>query len=126
MGETRTLTKRHRTFLSGRLAAVAVALCLASATTALLPASSSAATRPDDETVAEGRHTARISRTEYGIPHILARDFDGLTYGQSANPASPHYTDQTRLFSRKQWVTERFTKSEIASDPALKVTTLHS
>ncbi|MGQ4389591.1 penicillin acylase family protein [Streptomyces sp. SAS_270] len=47
-----------------------------------------------------------------------------LTYGQSANPASPHYTDQTRLFSRKQWVTERFTQSEIASDPALKVTTL--
>ncbi|GDY68288.1 hypothetical protein SAV14893_076810 [Streptomyces avermitilis] len=49
-----------------------------------------------------------------------------LTYGQSANPASPHYTDQTRLFSRKQWVTERFTKSEIASDPALRVTTLRS
>ncbi|MEU9469276.1 penicillin acylase family protein [Streptomyces avermitilis] len=81
MGETRTLTKRHRSFLSGRLAAVAVALCLTSATTALLPASSSAGTRPDGETVAEGRHTARISRTEYGIPHILARDFDGLGYG---------------------------------------------
>ncbi|WP_260695973.1 penicillin acylase family protein [Streptomyces sp. IB201691-2A2] len=49
-----------------------------------------------------------------------------LTYGQSANPASPHYTDQTRLYSRKQWVTERFTEEEIADDPALKVTTLHS
>ncbi|WP_406437723.1 penicillin acylase family protein [Streptomyces sp. NBC_01613] len=48
-----------------------------------------------------------------------------LTYGQSANPASPHYTDQTRLFSRKQWVTERFTEAEITGDPALKVTTLH-
>lgn len=24
--------------------------------------------------MAEGGHTARISRTEYGIPHILARD----------------------------------------------------
>jgi len=47
-----------------------------------------------------------------------------LTYGQSTNPASPHYTDQTRLFSRKQWVTERFTAAEIASDPALKVTIL--
>jgi acyl-homoserine-lactone acylase len=47
-----------------------------------------------------------------------------LTYGQSANPASPHYTDQTRLFSRKQWVTERFTEAEIAADPALEVTTL--
>lgn len=49
-----------------------------------------------------------------------------LTYGESANPASPHYADQTRLFSRKQWVTERFTQAEIAGDPALKVTTLHS
>ncbi|MEU9189005.1 penicillin acylase family protein [Streptomyces sp. NPDC048484] len=47
-----------------------------------------------------------------------------LTYGQSTNPASPHYTDQTRLFSRKQWVTERFTAAEIANDPSLKVTTL--
>ncbi|MFI1018777.1 penicillin acylase family protein [Streptomyces sp. NPDC020965] len=47
-----------------------------------------------------------------------------LTYGQSANPASPHYTDQTRLFSRKQWVTGRFTEAEIADDPALRVTTL--
>jgi len=28
------------------------------------------------------------------------------------------------LFSRKQWVTERFTQAEISSDPALRVTTL--
>jgi acyl-homoserine-lactone acylase len=49
-----------------------------------------------------------------------------LTYGQSANPASPHYTDQTRLFSRKQWVTECFTEAEIAGDPALKVKILHN
>jgi acyl-homoserine-lactone acylase len=47
-----------------------------------------------------------------------------LTYGQSANPTSPHFSDQTRLFSRKQWVTERFTQAQIARDPALEVTTL--
>ena len=47
-----------------------------------------------------------------------------LTYGQSANPTSPHFSDQTRLFSRKQWVTERFTQAEIAADPGLGVTTL--
>ncbi|MFI0239881.1 penicillin acylase family protein [Streptomyces sp. NPDC016845] len=47
-----------------------------------------------------------------------------LTYGQSANPASPHYADQTRLFSRKRWVTERFTAAEIAADPHLEVKTL--
>lgn len=81
MGEPRTLTKRHKRFLPGRSAAVAAALCLTSATVALLPAASSAATGPGGETVAEGGHTAHISRTEYGIPHILARDFDGLGYG---------------------------------------------
>ncbi|MET7898909.1 penicillin acylase family protein [Streptomyces mirabilis] len=81
MGEPRTLAKRHKRSLTGRLAAVAAALCLTSATVALLPAPSSAATGPGGETVAEGGHTARISRTEYGIPHILARDFDGLGYG---------------------------------------------
>ncbi|MEU4352180.1 penicillin acylase family protein [Streptomyces sp. NPDC023838] len=47
-----------------------------------------------------------------------------LTYGQSANPESPHYTDQTVLFSHKRWVAERFTEAEIASDPQLRVTTL--
>nr|WSY50304.1 penicillin acylase family protein [Streptomyces sp. NBC_00886] len=47
-----------------------------------------------------------------------------LTYGESANPTSPHFSDQTRLFSRKQWVTERFTQAEIAADPALEVTAL--
>jgi acyl-homoserine-lactone acylase len=30
-----------------------------------------------------------------------------LTYSQSANPASRHHTDQTELYSRKQWVSER-------------------
>ncbi|MFI6460827.1 penicillin acylase family protein [Streptomyces sp. NPDC050538] len=65
----------------GRLAAVAATLCLASATVAALPASSSAVTGQGGETVAEGGHTVRISRTEYGVPHILAQDFDGLGYG---------------------------------------------
>ena len=31
-----------------------------------------------------------------------------LTYSQSANPSSPHYMDQTKLFSKKRWVKERF------------------
>ncbi|WP_199546008.1 penicillin acylase family protein [Streptomyces sp. N35] len=47
-----------------------------------------------------------------------------LTYGQSADEGSPHYTDQTRLFSRGRWVSERFTEEEILGDPQLKVTTL--
>jgi acyl-homoserine lactone acylase PvdQ len=48
-----------------------------------------------------------------------------LTYSESANPTSPHYTDQTVLFSHKQWVTERFTEAEINADPHLQTTTLH-
>jgi acyl-homoserine-lactone acylase len=49
-----------------------------------------------------------------------------LTYSESANPDSPHYADQTVLFSRKQWVTERFTQAQIHADPTLRTTLLHS
>ncbi|MGA8117611.1 MAG: penicillin acylase family protein [Actinocatenispora sp.] len=48
-----------------------------------------------------------------------------LTYSESANPASPHFSDQTVLFSQKRWVTERFTDAEISADPHLHTTTLH-
>jgi Penicillin amidase len=48
-----------------------------------------------------------------------------LTFSESANPVSPHHRDQTALFSRKQWVTERFTKAEINADPYLRTTTVH-
>jgi acyl-homoserine-lactone acylase len=47
-----------------------------------------------------------------------------LTYSESANPSSPHYSDQTALFSRGRWVTERFTEAEINADPQLQTTTL--
>ena len=48
-----------------------------------------------------------------------------LTYSESANPDSPHYADQTILFSRGQWVTEPFSQAQISSDPQLQTTTLH-
>ncbi|AQZ64381.1 peptidase S45 [[Actinomadura] parvosata subsp. kistnae] len=47
-----------------------------------------------------------------------------LTYSLSANASSPHHADQTALFSRGQWVTERFTEAEIRADPRLRVTTV--
>jgi acyl-homoserine-lactone acylase len=47
-----------------------------------------------------------------------------LTYSLSANPESPHHTDQTELSARGRWVTERFTEAEIASDPKLRTTIL--
>ncbi|GAB1332407.1 hypothetical protein ACE1SV_67460 [Streptomyces sennicomposti] len=48
-----------------------------------------------------------------------------LTYSQSADPTSPHYADQTRLFSAGQWVTERFTEEQIAASPQLEVEVLN-
>ncbi|MEU3500573.1 penicillin acylase family protein [Streptomyces hundungensis] len=47
-----------------------------------------------------------------------------LTYSQSADPTSPHYADQTKLFSAGQWVTERFTEDQISASPALEVKVL--
>ena len=43
-----------------------------------------------------------------------------LTYSESSNPASPHFTDQTRLFPRGQWVTDRFSEADIAASPDLR------
>ncbi|MFD4632409.1 penicillin acylase family protein [Streptomyces sp. NPDC058284] len=44
-----------------------------------------------------------------------------LTYSQSSNPRSPHYSDQTKLFSKERWVTSRFCEKDILGDPALEV-----
>ncbi|MFH8294701.1 penicillin acylase family protein [Streptomyces sp. NPDC018059] len=44
-----------------------------------------------------------------------------LTYAQSSNPNSPHYSDQTRLYAKERWVTSRFCEKDIHRDPALKV-----
>ena len=38
-----------------------------------------------------------------------------LTYSQSTDPASPHFADQTRLFSRGEWVRLPFTPAEVAA-----------
>ena len=38
-----------------------------------------------------------------------------LTYSQSTDPSSPHFADQTRLFSSSGWVTDRFCAADIAA-----------
>ncbi|SEF37608.1 acyl-homoserine-lactone acylase [Amycolatopsis pretoriensis] len=48
-----------------------------------------------------------------------------LAYSQSADPTSPHYTDQTKVFSAGQWVPERFTEEQIAASPVLEVKVLN-
>jgi len=61
----------------------------------------------------------------YGSSHIQAVSFlpggrvDArtiLTYGQSENPRSPYSSDQTRMFSRKQWVHFAWTDAQIRRD----------
>jgi len=47
-----------------------------------------------------------------------------LTYSESSSQASPHYADQTELFSKKEWLPDRFCESQIAADPNLLVTTV--
>ena len=47
-----------------------------------------------------------------------------LTYSQSTDPTNPHYADQTALFSKKGWVTDRFCRSAIKAAPVKQVTHL--
>jgi acyl-homoserine-lactone acylase len=67
----------------------------------------------------------------HGSSFIQTVQFDGdgcpdartiLTYSQSTNPRSPHYADQTRLYSRGGWVTDRFCAKDVAAGT---VSTLH-
>ncbi|MET7617879.1 penicillin acylase family protein [Streptomyces sp. NPDC005408] len=70
-----------------------------------------------------------------GSSHIQAVGWDGgrcpvartlLTYSQSSNPRSPHFSDQTELFSGERWVTSRFCERDILRSPALKVVWVRS
>jgi acyl-homoserine-lactone acylase len=65
-----------------------------------------------------------------GSSYIQAVGWDGgrcpvartlLTYSQSSNPNSPHFDDQTRLFSGEKWVTSRFCEKDVLSSPGLKI-----
>ena len=48
-----------------------------------------------------------------------------LTYSQSENPKSPHFSDQTRLYAGERWVTSRFCEKDIARSPDLRVVRVH-
>ncbi|GAA1369337.1 penicillin acylase family protein [Streptomyces beijiangensis] len=65
-----------------------------------------------------------------GSSYIQAVGWDGsrcpvartlLTYSQSSNPNSSHFSDQTELFSGSRWVTERFCEKDILTSPKLRV-----
>ncbi|TQJ85938.1 penicillin acylase family protein [Streptomyces sp. SLBN-31] len=66
----------------------------------------------------------------FGSSHIQAVGWDGsgcpvartlLTYSQSSNADSPHYSDQTRLLAGERWVTARFCEKDVLASPALRV-----
>jgi len=79
-------------------------------------------------TVANGGFLKPVT---YGSSHIQAISFTAaggvdartiLTYGQSDNPTSPWSSDQTLLFSQKQWVTFPWTTTQIAAQKISQVT----
>jgi acyl-homoserine-lactone acylase len=65
---------------------------------------------------------------ESGSSFIMAVEFTErgprsralVTYSQSADPTSPHAADQTRLYSRKEWVELPFREPDVLADPALR------
>lgn len=75
---------------------------------------------------------APVGVVQHGSSFIMAAELTRsgprtrtlLTYGQSADAASPHHTDQLRLYNEERWVTDRFTEHDILADPALTVTHL--
>ena len=77
--------------------------------------------------------TAKGLRVDYGTSYVQTVGFDArgpvaqaiLTYGQSSDPASPHATDQLRLFSRKEWPVLPFHPEDVAKaqvGPTLRLT----
>ncbi len=66
----------------------------------------------------------------HGSSYIQAVGFDGsgcpvartlLTYSQSSNPNSPHYSDQTKVYSAGRMVKERFCAKDVLASPELRV-----
>ncbi|MFF8278391.1 penicillin acylase family protein [Streptomyces lateritius] len=66
----------------------------------------------------------------HGTSHVQAVGWDGsrcpvartlLTYSQSSNARSPHFSDQTELYAQERWVTSRFCEKDILRSPQLRV-----
>ncbi|WP_181773270.1 penicillin acylase family protein [Amycolatopsis pittospori] len=69
----------------------------------------------------------------HGSSYVQVVGFDGkacpdvstiLTYSQSTDVTSPHFADQTRLYSHGGWVRGRFCRTDIAASPELRVVRL--
>lgn len=79
--------------------------------------------------------TGEYDSVRHGSSFIIMASMDGskcpdvktiLTYSQAVtNELSPHYADQTRLFSQHKWLTDRFCPGQQKKSPGLKVTNLN-
>lgn len=74
--------------------------------------------------------TGGYTEVSAGSSYIQAVGWDGgacpvahtlLTYSQSSDTGSAHYSDQTELFSGERWVRSRFCEKDIARSPGLRV-----
>jgi acyl-homoserine-lactone acylase len=66
--------------------------------------------------------TSFLMALEFTAAGPRARAF--LTYGQSGDGASPHFLDQTKLYSEKAWRPILFAEGDIAADPQLVTVTV--
>lgn len=74
-------------------------------------------------TVADLKPDVGWTRVQHGASWIMTVEFTAkgpvsqgiLTYSESTDPNSPHYADQTRLYSKKGWDDLRFTETAVAA-----------
>ncbi|KAA6223249.1 acylase [Streptomyces albofaciens JCM 4342] len=59
-----------------------------------------------------------VGFADHGCP-VNARTL--LTYSQSANPRSPHYSDQTELYAAGRMIRSRFCERDVLASPQLRV-----
>lgn len=83
-------------------------------------------------TMRSGLTTQGYVGAHWGQSYIQTVTFDEqgpvaqamLTYGQSTDPRSPWYADQTMAYSRKEWPSLPFTPEKIRADPHYTTLTL--
>ena len=72
--------------------------------------------------VDDGSSFVQVVTWQNGKPCPVARTI--LTYSESTDPTNPHYDDQTKMFSKKKWIHDRFCASAIKADRNRQVTRL--
>lgn len=74
-----------------------------------------------------GFNGSAFAEVPHGSSFVQVVSFNGtgcpdtrtiLTYSQSTDPTSPYYSDQTEMFSRKEWKVDEFCPDQQAGDPA--------